>query len=325
MIDLKTKEEIIEYIKDGHTKAEASELFGVKQPTISVWLRSMRIKSNDQHRIPDEVKEQMRAYKAEGHTNREVSAMFFVNYETTKQICRWIAPQEGATKPSEETLKRYISIVEEKGWQYIGGYANADKPIKCRCNACNNISLLSGISIRSGCSLECPICKEDKKQKKAKQKKIDRYKRSVDDKLRMEQKRMSNLNKQWERIFDTKWHECPICGKMTSNKVTCSGECSNKYSWRKKELRRRTKIKEVLIDDISLEEVFRRDKGVCYICGSECNWNDYEWRNGIKIAGNDYPSMDHVIPLAKGGKHSWDNIRLAHRICNSKKSDNIPR
>ena len=34
-------------------------------------------------------------------------------------------------------------------------------------------------------------------------------------------------------------------------------------------------------------------------------------------------SKDHIIPLAKGGEHSWDNIQLAHRICNSLKADKV--
>ena len=28
-----------------------------------------------------------------------------------------------------------------------------------------------------------------------------------------------------------------------------------------------------------------------------------------------------MIPIAKGGTHTWDNIQLAHRHCNSIKSD----
>ncbi|MDT2396282.1 HNH endonuclease [Enterococcus avium] len=31
--------------------------------------------------------------------------------------------------------------------------------------------------------------------------------------------------------------------------------------------------------------------------------------------------MDHVIPISKGGTHSWDNVRLAHRHCNAIKRD----
>ena len=31
--------------------------------------------------------------------------------------------------------------------------------------------------------------------------------------------------------------------------------------------------------------------------------------------------VDHLIPISKGGKHVWDNVAIAHRDCNMKKSN----
>lgn len=91
-----------------------------------------------------------------------------------------------------------------------------------------------------------------------------------------------------------------------------------------KEARRREKIQSALVDkDITVMGLFKRDAGVCYLCGRRCNAEDYVMNGETFIAGDWYPSIDHVIPLAKGGKHSWDNVRLAHRRCNSLKSDKI--
>lgn len=73
--------------------------------------------------------------------------------------------------------------------------------------------------------------------------------------------------------------------------------------------------------DITVEGLFRRDKGICYLCGRECSFDDYVIRDGVFIAGDWYPSIDHVIPLSKGGVHSWDNVKLAHRRCNLIKRD----
>jgi 5-methylcytosine-specific restriction endonuclease McrA len=33
--------------------------------------------------------------------------------------------------------------------------------------------------------------------------------------------------------------------------------------------------------------------------------------------------MDHVIPLARGGEHTMDNVKLACLRCNIRKNDNL--
>jgi 5-methylcytosine-specific restriction endonuclease McrA len=31
------------------------------------------------------------------------------------------------------------------------------------------------------------------------------------------------------------------------------------------------------------------------------------------------PTVDHKVPMKNGGGHVWENVQLAHRICNSYK------
>lgn len=33
-------------------------------------------------------------------------------------------------------------------------------------------------------------------------------------------------------------------------------------------------------------------------------------------------TVDHVIPISKGGTHTWDNVKPAHYKCNIDKADN---
>lgn len=69
---------------------------------------------------------------------------------------------------------------------------------------------------------------------------------------------------------------------------------------------------------ISLRKLIDRDGLVCRICGKECDMSDKTYGTHGPL----YPSVDHIIPLAKGGAHSWSNVQIAHCMCNSQKGAN---
>ncbi len=77
-------------------------------------------------------------------------------------------------------------------------------------------------------------------------------------------------------------------------------------------------------DTITLKEAIRRNAGVCYLCGCKTDINDC-WHdvNGNFVCGDTYPTRDHIVPISKGGTHTWDNVRLACRKCNSIKNDRL--
>ena len=112
---------------------------------------------------------------------------------------------------------------------------------------------------------------------------------------------------------------CIVCGKEyeTYNPAqkTCSKECGKKLAHAHKH--KRIPKSQLVDKDITLEALYRRDSGVCYLCGEKCDWND----KTDKSVGPAYPSIDHMIPIAKGGLHAWTNVKLAHFECNWKKSD----
>lgn len=66
---------------------------------------------------------------------------------------------------------------------------------------------------------------------------------------------------------------------------------------------------------ISLNKLRVRDKDICQICGELVDDKDFIGKH----IGKRYPTLDHIIPLSKGGTHSWRNIQLAHMGCNSRK------
>lgn len=144
------------------------------------------------------------------------------------------------------------------------------------------------------------------------------------------QKEETKKIKEVERKAKIKTKECLECGKpfetTQPNKLTCSTECSrlrrNRLSWQRKE--ERYNDTNLVDKDISVKVLYKRDKGICYICGGMCDFQDHTKTNSYFTAGPTYPSIDHLIPIARGGMHAWDNVKLAHHSCNAKKSDILP-
>ena len=99
-----------------------------------------------------------------------------------------------------------------------------------------------------------------------------------------------------------------------------------KHENHEKQIRRDNRLKEngVVDKTITLEKLYKRDNGICKICGYKCDYTDYYIdENGTYIAGNNYPSIDHIKPISKGGCHTWENVQLVHRICNIIKNDKV--
>lgn len=126
--------------------------------------------------------------------------------------------------------------------------------------------------------------------------------------------------------IDTKtyWGACKRCGKpyfgLRPNQKYCSHECEKSASWARNDVVRRKNFNDVAIDrDITLEKVYERNHGICYLCGKKCDYSDYVMRNGKRCARKNYPSIEHVIPISLGGTHTWDNVKLSCISCNAKK------
>lgn len=81
---------------------------------------------------------------------------------------------------------------------------------------------------------------------------------------------------------------------------------------------RRARMKNVFVEKVDYMKVFNRDKWICQICFHPVS--KIRDRNLVDIA-----SLDHIIPLAKGGEHSYANTQLAHLSCNLSKSASMPK
>jgi 5-methylcytosine-specific restriction endonuclease McrA len=69
-------------------------------------------------------------------------------------------------------------------------------------------------------------------------------------------------------------------------------------------------------EKINHTEVFDEHEWVCHLCGCEID----------RYAGRDdwmRVTLDHVIPLSKGGQHVRSNVAPAHWKCNMEKGDRV--
>lgn len=81
---------------------------------------------------------------------------------------------------------------------------------------------------------------------------------------------------------------------------------------------RRARRMNAFVEKVSIEVLAERDGCRCGICGGVVDMN---------LA---YPdplsrSLDHVVPLSKGGAHSYANTQLAHLRCNVSKGATVAR
>ena len=219
---------------------------------------------------------------------------------------------------------------------YIEGYINCDKPFISKCRKCGHTQERNASCIRHPSrELQCNKCikinsginkqiREKKYKQKAAKAMIERKR------IRHEETVKRNLVKREEEKTERLKEpiHCKECSKSFVRVYTaqryCNDVCKNRADNRMNEINRKHKLKENgAIDwDITLSKLIGRDKNVCKICGQSIDSKDYYYdNNGYFIAGNEYPSIDHIRPVSKGGTHTWGNIQLAHRHCNSIKRD----
>lgn len=178
----------------------------------------------------------------------------------------------------------------------------------------------------------CHECTENNRRQKDRLQKIRKgdnwevYAQKRKDRAE-QRKETRKIERLWHKRIHTVERVCNVCGRVfycldNEDNKTCSSKCSKKLRYAR--LNKRIPKAQMVDRDITLEKLYRRDNGKCYLCGITCSYDDWKTSpNGNKYPGDTYPEIEHVIPISRGGMHSWNNVRLACRKCNSNKSDNI--
>ena len=327
------KELIIDLYRRGYSSKETSDTVGCSVSyVIKTWegaglkkqltpLQRKVKELRDQGKVSSEIRETLGISAQQVGAIAKAIGMPFTEEEKRRSFAMGLEKshlkQFGDDEHKREHSRKYIDD-NHPGWTYIDGFIGKDEFMTIRCEKCGSVIKKSACTVRTkGTKLICPICHKAEMDKKAVA--IEEERAHAEKELR-KAKREKFWNQDFKQIS---FKQCPECGNIHIERgAYCSDQCSKKALNRRHD--RRLDRASVIDPSITLEKLYKRDGGVCWICGGQCDWNDYRIdEKGNFIVGYNYPSKDHVAPLARGGNHTWDNIKLAHWLCNTLKRDKV--
>jgi 5-methylcytosine-specific restriction endonuclease McrA len=105
---------------------------------------------------------------------------------------------------------------------------------------------------------------------------------------------------------------CSTAFETWERRIVCSAECKQE-SRRHNEYKRTSRKKNAVYENFTAREIFERDAWRCQLCFRAVN-------RKAKWPHPKFPTIDHIVPLAKGGSHTRLNVQCAHLECNLRKS-----
>lgn len=298
-------------------------------------------------------------YYLQGHTVNEVSEKFgitiaqFDNERRARGITKteeqrrdsWSVSIRKASEKGNEIQKirarqKCINHLDSLGFDYIDDDGKMGR-VRCRICKCEFERSLS--HLRNG-NVVCSECATVRKaeQEQARKKEIQERKAKREaERVEKNPLGLSSYQLSIQEKYDVV-RVCEVCGneytirdRMAKDGLKCctdSGCCSKFCTKKRARIKRRAggfrdnhrhraKIYGCEYDgSVTLKKLIKRNGLRCAICGEMCDLNDHEWTN---YSGPKHPTIDHIIPMSKGGGHVWDNVQVAHAICNSIKRDSI--
>lgn len=348
--NIKLREKVKLFHDKGLTNTEIAKELGYKNmSSIGYFLKEMGLKSNYDKNIklrdimkPEEYA--LLVVKIKEKINKISQSMLQEELNISKGQLKTILKDEKIEVKLTEDIRRAkksaLSLEErEKAFAeelnqkdrtkiYHHGFKNTDSRVYIKCLICGSVYEINASVVRSKHNnVYCKKCSEQNKalRQKERQKELE-AERKKNKENKEKQDRLRQLNKYLANSKQLTFNVCSHCGKLfVGTSKYCSKRCRERnHEQRMTRLRiERAKENGKVDYGITLDKLIARDKNICYICNKECNESDYTYQGNNFIAGDYYPSIDHVIPIAKGGTHTWNNVKLAHRICNSIKSDRV--
>ncbi len=99
-------------------------------------------------------------------------------------------------------------------------------------------------------------------------------------------------------------------------KMQIKAYCKNNPEIVRNASRKRRALKyKTQVESINEKIVFMRDGWICQICHKRV---DKKFKHPNPMSA----SLDHIVPMNKGGTHTYNNVQLAHLRCNMEKHYN---
>ncbi|MER7053478.1 HNH endonuclease signature motif containing protein [Streptomyces sp. NPDC000351] len=129
--------------------------------------------------------------------------------------------------------------------------------------------------------------------------------------------------REWQRAYHAQHGEWCHRRYLASQRAAFRRRRQKLGHWRKQypewaaayDARRRALVVQARTGEVFAPlDVHTRDGWICQLCHEPID-QGMAWPNPMS------PSVDHVIPLSRGGAHALSNVQSAHLGCNSSKGD----
>lgn len=234
----------------------------------------------------------------------------------------WAGGCKGCNKGHETQRLNAIKKLKDKLAEESGGSIELveytdNTHIRLKCNVCGSVFEHGRVKWR----INCPVCQQketaevreerlSKREAEREQKRIEREAEYAKEKI------CASCGSVFHSEYETQLYCSETCVRREKrHRKVAEGKMKLKsYSNHRKRAREYGVAYE---PGITTKKLIERDGNICKICGSPCDSNDTRWG----YCGPYYPTIDHIVAIANGGSHTWDNVQLAHFICNSNKRD----
>ena len=233
-------------------------------------------------------RDRKRANKEKNNIKRECrncKAEFIPNYKGTKTFdCSEKCYKEQRKKQNRERYRKENGLSDKYDYEGVK-----------KCKVCN-----ADISHMKVNAMYCSnSCKQMAGDRRKGHKPKEEYLKIVGEQRKKRLARLE-IEKARKKLRDEKelTRPCVECGTTFYNPhpltLTCSPLCSKRRKNRIKQLRNSKRLNEhnIVDKDITVQKLFNKYDGICYLCGKECDFNDKViTEEGYTIVGKTYPSI----------------------------------